>query len=80
MKKLPKRTPRDAGFFLRILRAERNISQREAADLFGVSKAYWSLLESRKRNASPKLAERLAEATDAPMDIFLFATTGRRVA
>lgn len=77
MKKLPRVTKRNAGYHLRVLRAHRNISQSEAARLFAVSHSHWSLLEDGKRNAGAPLAEALAAATGAPIEVFLFATEGR---
>jgi len=77
VKSLPKPTKKDAGYYLRVWRAERNLAVFQAAKCFGIGSSQWSLLEAGKRNASPTVAEQLAEATSAPLDIFLFATKGR---
>jgi transcriptional regulator with XRE-family HTH domain len=73
----PRRTKRNAGYFLRVFRAERNLQQGDLATLFGINKSHISLIEAGKRNASPHVAELMAKATGAPMDVFLFATEGR---
>lgn len=62
---------KDIGYVLRIYRAERNLSQFSAAKKFDVSPAHWSMLEDGKRRASPGLAKDLADATGAPLELFL---------
>ena len=68
--KLP-RIKKDAGYFLRVLRAEHNLSQEQAAKRLGVSPSHWSLLEAGKRLPDSTKAEKLAIATGAPLRLFL---------
>lgn len=67
----PKVTRRDSKYYLRVWRAERDLSMDDAAKVFRIGPAHWSLLESGKRHASPKLAKRLAQATSQPIETFL---------
>lgn len=68
---LPKVTKKDAGYYLRIWRAERDLTQHQAARFFDVTPSHWSLLEDGKRAASPLLAQVLAKATGARIEVFL---------
>ncbi len=69
--RLPKVKKHDRGYYLRVWRAERDLSIGQAAEVFGVSPSFWSLLEDGRRNASPKVAAELANATGQPIEIFL---------
>ncbi len=68
---LPKPRKRDRGFYLRIWRAERDLTIAKAASLFGINPSHWTLIEHGKRNASPLLAQQLADATGQPIQMFL---------
>lgn len=69
--KIKTRIRKDGGYYLRILRAEQDWKQTDAADYFGVTPSHWSLLEDGKRNASPQLAAELSRLTGAPIEVFL---------
>lgn len=71
MVNLPRVTKKDAGYYLRVWRAERNLSMYEAAPVFGIKSSMWSLLEDGLRFASPRLARKLAKATGGPLEVFL---------
>lgn len=68
--KLP-RVKKDGRYFLRVFRAEHDLTQTAAAKLFGISPSHWSLMEEGKRLPSPQVAARLAEVTAAPIEVFL---------
>lgn len=68
---LPKVTKRDRGYYLRVWRAERNLTADAAAKVFGIDSSHWSLIESGRRNASPKIAAQLADAVGQPIQMFL---------
>lgn len=68
--KLPS-VKKDAGYYLRVWRAERNLAMFEAAEYFGIGPSHLSLIESGHRNASPKHAVKMAKATKAPVELFL---------
>lgn len=68
--RLPKVT-KDRRYYLRVFRATYDLSQAAAAKKFGVSPSHWSLLEDGKRVPSPTVAQRLAKATGAPLEILL---------
>jgi transcriptional regulator with XRE-family HTH domain len=70
-KKLPPITKKDAGYFMRVWRAERDLSQRQAGRCFNMKPSFWSLVENGKRFLSPRLAKILAEATGQPIEVFL---------
>ena len=65
------------GYHLRVWRAERNLTIREAAKLFRVTASHLSLVEAGKRLASPTLAYRMAQATKAPIETFLGVRVSR---
>ena len=67
----PKVTKRDRGYYLRVWRAERDLTIAEAAATFRVNPSHWSLVEAGKRNASPRLAAHLAAITGQPIEMFL---------
>jgi transcriptional regulator with XRE-family HTH domain len=71
VKKLPRAKRKNAGYYLRIWRAERDLTQSEAAKYFDIKPSHWSLLEDGRRFASPAVAKQLAEATGAPLETFL---------
>ena len=68
--KFPK-VKKNKGYPLRVWRAERDLTIKAAAKFFRVSAGHWSLMENGLRHASPRLAARLAEATGAPLEVFL---------
>ena len=68
---LPKITKRDRGYWLRVWRAERDLTRSQAAQLFAIKQSHWSLIERGLRNAGPALAAKLAEATGQPIELFL---------
>jgi len=68
---LLRKPTKDRGYYLRVLRAEQNWQQAEAAAYFGISPTHWSLLEAGKRNASPELAVKFAFVTGVPVELFL---------
>lgn len=70
MKKLPRVTKKNAGYYLRVWRAERDLSIRNAASSFGITPSHLSLIESGLRGASPDVAIAMAAATGAPIDTF----------
>ena len=54
------------------IRADRNLSQQEAADLLDISKEYLSMIECGKRNPSDALKEKFSLVYKLPVtDIFL---------
>ena len=71
MAKLPPVTKRDAGYYLRVWRAERDLTRAQAASAFGITPSFWSLIEDGKRFAAPALAKLFAEATGEDIEIFL---------
>jgi transcriptional regulator with XRE-family HTH domain len=54
----------------RIARANRNISQKQLAELAGCSVSTVSLIESGKREPSAEMRRELARALDVPQDLF----------
>lgn len=68
---LPKRTKKDRGYYLRVWRAERDLTIAQAAKVFRMDPSHWSLIEAGGRNASPKLAAKLAAAVGQPIQMFL---------
>ena len=64
---------KDVGYFLRVFRAERGLSQWWAAQYFGINPSHWSLLEHQQRVPSPALAKRLSIATGAPFELLLLS-------
>jgi len=68
--KLP-RVKKDKGYHLRMFRAAHDLTQAQAAQLFGVSASHWSLMEDGKRTASPEIAAEMAKAMAVPIEIFL---------
>jgi transcriptional regulator with XRE-family HTH domain len=62
VKKQPKVTKKDLGYYMRVWRAERDLSQSDAARFFGMGPSHWSLMEDGKRKASPDLAIQLEAA------------------
>ena len=75
--RVPKITKRDKGFYLRVWRAERDLTRAQAARVFGINPSHWSLMEDGRRNASPKLAAKLAAATKQPLELFLGIAVSR---
>lgn len=69
--KLPRVTKKDAGFYLRVWRAERALTKDASARFFGIGPSQLSLIESGRRNASPEVAAKMADATGAPIELFL---------
>lgn len=69
--KIPKPKRRNRAYYLRVWRAERDLTTAEAAAVFGLHPSHWSLMERGKRNASPKVAAHLAAATGQPIEMFL---------
>lgn len=47
--------------------ANGNLSQEDAGKLVGITQAHWSRLENGKAYADPKLAQKIAGVTGAPM-------------
>ena len=70
MKKLPP-VKKDRAYYLRVFRAEHDLSQTEAAEYFGVGTSMWSLMEDGKRSPSPKIAAKLAKVTGVQIEVFL---------
>jgi transcriptional regulator with XRE-family HTH domain len=68
--KLP-RIQKDRRYFLRVFRAQYDLTQGEAAKLFGLSPSHWSLLEAGERKPSPHVAKKLAAATGASLELLL---------
>lgn len=48
-----------------------NLSQRDAARLFGISQASWSLFESGRAHPRSKLAAKLRDKTGIPLETLL---------
>lgn len=71
MPRIPKPKRRNRAYYLRVWRAERDLTVAQAAALFNLHPSHWSLMESGKRNASPKVAAHLAAATGQPIEMFL---------
>ena len=69
--KLPRETKHDRAYVMRVWRAKRDLSNADAAKVFGINPSHWSLLEANKRNAAPGLAAKLAAAMDQPIELFL---------
>ena len=69
-KRLP-RVIKDRSYYMRVLRAEHGWDQAQAAKFFGLNQSHWSLMEKGRRNASPDVAVKLAQATSAPIELFL---------
>ena len=67
---LPK-VKKDRGYYLRVWRAERDLSVADAAKHFGIGAAHWSLLENNRRNASPSVGAELAKATGTSIELFI---------
>jgi transcriptional regulator with XRE-family HTH domain len=62
---------KDARYYLRMWRAEKDISQQRAAQMFNVTASHWSLLEGGHRTPSPELAAELARKIGQPIEVFL---------
>jgi transcriptional regulator with XRE-family HTH domain len=70
-KKYPKVTKKDAGYYLRVWRAERNLTQSEAAQLFGIGSSFLCLIEAGARFPAPKLAKEFSRITKSDIELFL---------
>ena len=77
--KSPKRkTARELlAFNTRVLRAERNITKEELANLAGIDRGYVGQIEAETRAVSVTIIDRLAHALDVPV-ARLFAEQGHR--
>lgn len=62
---------KDVGYYLRVYRAKRNLTQAAASRRFRVSPSHWTLLERGHRRPSPLLANLLAKETGAPLRLLL---------
>ncbi len=62
---------KDAGYFLRVWRAEHDLTQGDAAEYFGVNPTFISLIEAGRRFPAPPLAKAFSDATGAPIEAFL---------
>lgn len=76
---LPRVTKRSLSYYLRVWRAEHNLSQVAAADIFGISRSYLSLIEHGKRTPSAELAEAISVATGCPFRIALGLEKGEEL-
>lgn len=65
------RVKKDAGYYLRVWRAERDLTQAEAAAHFKITPSHWSLLESGARYPSRTLAKRIVRETGMRLEIAL---------
>ncbi len=70
MKRLPK-IIKDGGYYLRLFRATYNFTQAEAAKFFHVGVSQWSLVESGRRNLSPRKAFEVAAVVEMPVELLL---------
>lgn len=52
-------------------REANELSQRDAARLFGVSQAVWSLWERRQQRPHPRNLERLINGTGVPLEVLM---------
>lgn len=55
---------RELGIALKQLRKEKGLTIKDLADMIGVSQPFLSQIETAKRNASPELLRKIAEAVD----------------
>lgn len=62
-------------FNTRVLRAERNITKEELANLAGIDRGYVGQIEAETRAVSVKIIDRLAQALEVPV-ARLFAEPG----
>lgn len=61
----------EAGLALRGLRARESLTQRQLAELIGVSPHHISEMENKKRPIGKEMAKRLAKALNADYRVFL---------
>lgn len=64
-------TKRDLGFYMRVYRAERDLSQVQLAGLLGIKPSHVSLLESGRRAPGRDLAKSLVELIGISWEIAL---------
>ena len=69
MKRLPE-IVKNAGYWLRVWRAEHNLTQYEAARLFNISPSHYSRIEAGLEEAGEAVAQQFADATKHPLVIF----------
>jgi len=62
---------KDLGFYMRVFRAQRHLSQLELAELLDVKPSMVSLLESGQRAPGRDVAKVLMELTGAPWEVVL---------
>ena len=72
MKSVKRRaTKKDLGYYLRVYRAERAMSQHELAAALGLSHSSISLIEGGRRNPSRETLAKIHALTGAPIDALL---------
>lgn len=67
----------DFGKAVRILRATRNLQQRELAQMCALDPSYVSLIESGKRKPSLEVLETIARATHVPVPLITMLAAER---
>lgn len=58
-------------YWLIELRREKGLTQKQVADLLGLSRAYYTQIETGQRNMTLAIAKLLCIKMDIPWDVFL---------
>ena len=58
------------GHNVKILRATKQISQKQLASLIGVTPAYLSMIENNSKKPSLSLVEKICKTLEIPLNIF----------
>jgi transcriptional regulator with XRE-family HTH domain len=58
------------GHNVKILRATKQISQKQLANLIGVTPAYLSMIENNSKKPSLSLVEKICKTLEIPLNIF----------
>lgn len=64
------------GYVLKLIRTSKGMSQREMADLLGISQNYLSLIESNKKFPSPEKIADFAKSLNVSEHALVFASSG----
>lgn len=62
---------KDAGYYMRVFRAEHGLTQEAAGEHVGVSGGHWSYIENGEKKPSAALGKRLADLTGGPLGVLL---------
>ena len=71
MTRRPKPTKKDLGFYMRVYRAERDLTQGDLAEILGITPSFLSLIERGHRFPGREMMSKIREVIGVPIHALL---------